>query len=146
MPSAASKQVSEEIKNLKIFRRKETINSLIFSYLFSFIASIPGTRHFQRKNNVNRKSHFSAEIRHPFFFFCILHKIQIAGKTKEIRLMCLIRLIKRDLFLLFHRFLSFANIFFSVSGSVAAHLHVHTNTTQNRTNDTFYFSGEVIYY
>ena len=94
MPSTASKQASKAAKELKIFRRKEMIYSLIIFCLFSFIVSIPGTRHFQRKNNVNRKSHFSAEIRHSFFFFCILHKIQIAGKTKEIRLMCLIRLIK----------------------------------------------------
>lgn len=94
MPSAASKHVSKTKEKLKAFHTGKASYSLITFCLFSFIVSIPGTRHFQRKNNVNRKSHFSAEIRHPFFFFCILHKIQIAGKTKEIRLMCLIRLIK----------------------------------------------------
>ena len=50
----------EAAKELKIFRRKETIYSLIVFCLFSFIVFIPDTRHFQRKNNVNRRTHFSA--------------------------------------------------------------------------------------
>lgn len=113
---------------------------LVFFYSFRFSQHI-----FSKKDGLAFTSHFQ-QTSALYFPFTIFNRQQTPNKTKQDRLIDHIRLIEKFLSPCFHSFLSSVYFPFPSPCPVAARIRTHTNTTQNRTNDTFYFLREVIYY
>jgi hypothetical protein len=75
MPSTASKQASKAAKELKIFRRKEMIYSLIMFCLFSLLFPFLAHAIFKERTTSIANRIFQQRFAILFFFFSVLRKI-----------------------------------------------------------------------
>lgn len=142
---AAQKRGTNTAQKLTLYFKAKETKSFISFCLFSFILFAFLNTCFQKKTALLSQAIFS---RHPRYISLLPSSTDNRRQTRQnkIGLIGHIRLIEKFLSPCFHSFLSSVYFPFPSPCPVAARIRAHTNTTQNRTNDTFYFLREVIYY